>query len=223
MIDLHTHSYWSDGSDSPRELVAKACALGLSGIGLCDHDTMDGLTQLEQAGADMGLSVWGGIEISCMDAQTGRPVHILGYHIPPLFRMHLDDFCLPIRRGRDKALEALIRRLAEAGYPITVEEVYALAGPGNSLCKQHIMRILIDKGFCGSLYGELYQELFKKGKNGNPPIAAFDFHAADPVMAVRLLRELGAFAVLAHPGQYDSFHLVSTLVGAGLVRDKDNH
>jgi predicted metal-dependent phosphoesterase TrpH len=39
MIDLHTHTNCSDGTDSPRELVNKAIVLGLEVLGISDHDT----------------------------------------------------------------------------------------------------------------------------------------------------------------------------------------
>ena len=39
MIDLHTHTNCSDGTDSPRELVNKAIVQGLEVLGIADHDT----------------------------------------------------------------------------------------------------------------------------------------------------------------------------------------
>ena len=74
----------------------------------------------------------------------------------------------------------------------------------------------MEAGLCDALYGPLYRELFKTGKNGAPPVAALSFETADPVAAVRLVVAVGGKAVLAHPGQYDNFHALPTLVNAGL-------
>ena len=51
MIDLHTHSTFSDGSCSPTELVQLAKNIGLSAIALTDHNTISGLEEFEKAGA----------------------------------------------------------------------------------------------------------------------------------------------------------------------------
>ena len=48
-IDLHMHTTASDGRYSPGEIVAKAAALGLSAIAICDHDTVGGLAEAIQA------------------------------------------------------------------------------------------------------------------------------------------------------------------------------
>ena len=82
MVDLHTHSHFSDGDRSPWELVRQAKACGLSGLGLTDHDTLAGGEELFQAGRAFGLPVVLGVEISCSQ-RDGRQLHLLGYAIPP--------------------------------------------------------------------------------------------------------------------------------------------
>ncbi len=213
---MHTHSSWSDGEDSPYALVERAKAAGLSGLALTDHDTMAGIAELEEAGRMLGFSVYGGVEISCTQQGTNRPLHILGYAIPSEGREVVEDFCAGIRRGRDAAVRESAARLERAGYPVSVAKVEAFAGSGGQLCKQYIMRILMEAGLCDALYGALYRELFKTGKNGAPPVAALSFETADPVAAVRLVVAAGGKAVLAHPGQYGNFDAVPALVEAGL-------
>ena len=82
MFDFHVHSHWSDGEFSPRELVRAAKEAGLSGLALTDHDPLSGLPELEAAGKEFSLPVYGGIEISCRQ-QDGRQLHLLAYQIPP--------------------------------------------------------------------------------------------------------------------------------------------
>ena len=42
IIDLHTHTSYSDGTDTPAQLINKALAVGISVIGLTDHDSISG-------------------------------------------------------------------------------------------------------------------------------------------------------------------------------------
>lgn len=215
MVDLHVHSHWSDGEFSPRQLVQAAVQQGLSGIALTDHDTLSGLPELEQAGAEYGLPVYGGIEISCTQPD-GRQLHLLGYDIPSSGRAAVEAFCRPIRLARNQAVLQSVRTLQRAGYPVSEAEVRAQAGPGGDVCKQYIMQILIDKGQCRELYGALYRTLFKRQADGTPGIAALSFAAANPEEAVRCVAASGGRAVLAHPGQYGNFDMVPQLVKAGL-------
>ena len=77
-VDLHTHSYYSDGSLSPYELVALAKEAGLHAIALTDHDNIDGIREALKAGKELGVEVIAGIEFSAVS--TGE-THILGYGI----------------------------------------------------------------------------------------------------------------------------------------------
>ncbi|HVK34955.1 MAG TPA: PHP domain-containing protein, partial [Microlunatus sp.] len=77
MIDLHTHSAVSDGTDTPAELVANAAAAGLSVMALTDHDTFDGLPAAMAAAERVGVEVVPGMELSC--TREHQSVHLLAY------------------------------------------------------------------------------------------------------------------------------------------------
>lgn len=215
MYDLHVHSHWSDGEYAPLDLVRQARQAGLSGLALADHDTLQGLPELEAAGRACGLSVFGSVEISCAQAD-GRPLHLLAYQLPKSGRTAVENFCRPIRQARNEAIARSVAQLAQAGYPVSMEAVRRFAGPGGDLCKQYIMQALIDSGCGDSLYGALYRRLFKRGPKGEPPVAPLLFPAADPIEAVRCITSAGGKAVLAHPAQYDSFDALPALIRAGL-------
>lgn len=76
-IDLHTHSWISDGTDSPTRLVLNAQRAGLDVVALTDHDTLAGLDEAREAGRRIGVRVLGGVELSAI--QDGTEVHLLGY------------------------------------------------------------------------------------------------------------------------------------------------
>src|SRR5579875_1476836 len=80
-IDLHAHTTASDGSLTPTELVRKAAGLGLSALGVTDHDTLGGLAEAMDAAADSGMELVPGVELSVED--DGGRFHLLGYLFDP--------------------------------------------------------------------------------------------------------------------------------------------
>lgn len=217
MIDMHMHSWWSDGELSPKELAAAAKEKGLTGIALTDHDTFAGAKELLQAGEKLGLEVHVGAEISCMDPGSRRPVHILAYDLEEAGRKQLDEFLAPLRSSMKREVEKSAEALENAGYPVSLERTYQKAGPGKAIFKQMIMEQLMEAGLCREMYGPLYRELFKTGRDGKPPLAKLNPLCADPFEAVKQIRKAGGIPVLAHPGQYDSYALVERLTKAGLM------
>ena len=214
---MHVHSYWSDGELSPMELVIAAKAKGIKGIALTDHDTFSGVREWKQIGSKMDFCVYSGVEISCMDFRRKRPIHILGYGIEENGMEQMEKLLCPLRDSMVKAVEKSVLALQGQGYPVSLEDVYQKAGPGRMIYKQMVMELLMEAGLCGELYGPLYWELFKTGKHGQKPVAKLEVEYANPKEAVKAIHEAGGFAVLAHPGQYDSYEAISELVEAGLV------
>ena len=75
-IDLHIHTAASDGTDSPRAAVEKAASLGLAAVSITDHDSVSGVPEAMRAGAELGVEVVPGIEVS--SDYRDNNVHILG-------------------------------------------------------------------------------------------------------------------------------------------------
>lgn len=215
MIDMHVHSHWSDGDCSASQLVKMAWEKGLSGIILTDHDTFGGEDDGEEAAKAAGIFLDRGMEISCRQ-ENGRPLHLLAYGVPRENREVLERFCEPFRRSRDEAVRQSALVLEGLGFPVTLEQVEAYAGPGGQLCKQYIMDVLIKAGICQEMYGDLYRRIFKKHADGSPPLAPLQVKLADPFQALEAIRCSGGLAVLAHPGQYGNFQLLPQLVHHGL-------
>ena len=80
-IDLHIHTTASDGTDPPRAAVEKATSLGLAAVSITDHDSVSGVPEAMRAGAELGVEVVPGIEVS--SDYRDNNVHILGYFIDP--------------------------------------------------------------------------------------------------------------------------------------------
>ena len=151
LIDLHTHSSVSDGTESPAELLATAHAAGLDVVALTDHDTTAGWSLAEKA-RPPGLTVVPGMELSCRwfpDDERPISVHLLGY----LFDPDHPVFAGERARLRDERLERgerIVAALAAAGYPVVWERIVERS-EGGVVGRPHIARALVEAGAAESV------------------------------------------------------------------------
>lgn len=142
-IDLHTHTLASDGSDAPAAVVQKAAALGLRAVAITDHDTFAGLPEALAAGAACGIEVVPGVELSTV--WGGEEVHLLGYFMDTE-NTALRALMTRATDERSARNETMVRRLHDAGYPITMADLHA-AFPGQTvLGRPHIAALLVQRG-----------------------------------------------------------------------------
>jgi predicted metal-dependent phosphoesterase TrpH len=188
-IDLHAHTTASDGDHTPTELVRHAIATGLTAIAVTDHDTTDGVAEALQAGAEQGIEVIPGIELS---AEIGRgQCHVLGYGIDPAAPALLSRL-REVLENRALRNDQIIKNLQGFGFDITLKDVAAVAG-GDVLARPHFARVLVNKGYVGSVQ-EAFDLYLAKGAK-----AYVDRARLLPEEAIALLHEAGGVAVLAHP------------------------
>jgi predicted metal-dependent phosphoesterase TrpH len=201
LIDLHVHSAVSDGTDAPAELVAKAAAAGLGAIALTDHDTAAGWAEALTAGAEFGVEVLPGMELSSHARQPGdegrddvtdrHSVHVLGYGLDPA-EPRLAAELTAIRRGRDERVPRMLERLAELGLPVTLAEVEAQAGAA-VVGRPHIADAMVARGYAADR-----DEVFARWLRNDGPIQVRR-HTPEAARAVDLINGAGGVAVLAHP------------------------
>ncbi|GAB4254744.1 MULTISPECIES: PHP domain-containing protein [Deferrisoma] len=212
MVDLHTHSTFSDGTWPPRRLVEEARRVGLAAIGLTDHDSVDGNRELLEAGAELGVAVVPGVEISTRWGQV--TFHLLGYGIDTRLPEVRRAFAR-LARSREERAPKMVARLRELGFSISLEEVAAEAN-GALVGRPHVARVLVRKGIARDL-----QDAFDRFLGRGKP-AYVDKDRLSPDEACRMIRSAGGVAVLAHPGLIEGEHpgvlgpLLDHLVGAGL-------
>jgi phosphoribosyl 1,2-cyclic phosphate 1,2-diphosphodiesterase len=207
--DLHCHTIKSDGSMEPCRVVDLAARLKIPCIAITDHDTMDGVGSALSRGADAGVKVIPGIEVSTYDYINKKKVHILCYF--PQNPGPLLEKCRQTLKSRTEASLEMARKVGSR-YPIDVETVKKYAERSAAVYKQHIMLALMESGYSLSVFGELYSSLFSS-KNG---WARIDLHFPEARDAIRLIKETGGAAVLAHPGVYGNFDIIEELCGMGL-------
>lgn len=208
-IDLHMHSTYSDGADTIEELFQKARDKGLTHISIVDHDTTDHIEQAFKVSKEYDIQFIPGIEISAYDFKRKRKVHILGYDFKQ--NHHIKALCDRLLQRRHEHSLWQLKQIISAGYDITEEQVMAYVKEGGVLYKQHIMNALTNSPYTSKQYQTLYKSLFK----GNG-VASGDIDYLDAFGAVKAIGADGGYAVVAHPGQLNSYDIAEELVPYGL-------
>jgi len=212
MIDLHTHTTFSDGTDSPLALVKKAASSGVTVLGLTDHDSTAGWAEAVAA-LHGKLQLALGAEISCL-TEDGVSVHMLGL----LFdgeNQPLQQLLADTRDTRIPRMKKMIKNLQGAGFDITLEDVAAATPPGATLGRPHLADALVAKKIISSR-----DEAFAGLINNESPHYVSHF-APTPEDSIKAIRAAGGVAVIAHPfasrrGQTLTPESFNSLVAAGL-------
>lgn len=191
MIDLHCHSIFSDGTNTPEELVALAAKAGISALALTDHDTTDGWPRFKAAAAQTPVQAVSGIELS---AEFGDiTLHILGYLFDPANEA-LQTALTWVREGRTERNFQILEKLNRLGYKLTHDDILKHAGD-DLIGRPHFAAALIEKGHFKHK-DKIFQQLLGKGK-----AAYVERRRLSPEACVELIRSAGGIASIAHPGQ----------------------
>lgn len=213
MIDLHTHSVVSDGTDAPERIPELAAAAGCRAVALTDHDSLEGLPAARERAGELGVELVPGCEVSC--AFRGRSVHVLVYFVEP-GEGPLQDELLRLRHDRVARNRRLVERLGELGLPVGYDELVAESGGEEGAGRPHAAAILVRKGLAESVT-DAFDRWLGEGRPAYVPKAR-----VTPGEIARLAGRSGGVAVLAHPLSLELAPpeleaAVGELAGAGLV------
>lgn len=192
VYDLHTHSWFSDGSLAPTELVARAAAAGVHVLALTDHDVTAGLPEAQTAAVEHGLTLVPGVEISVTwGAQT---VHVVGLGIDTASQS-LQQGLARLREFRDWRAVEIGQRLAKAGIAGASDGARRHARQG-LVSRTHFACFLVEAGHAPDVRS-VFRKFLVRGKPGHVP-----GQWATLADAIGWIREAGGVAVLAHPARY---------------------
>lgn len=188
-VDLHLHSTFSDGSTTPTEIVKRAATIGLTGIALTDHDTLEGIQEATTAASRYGMRLISGTELSV--EWKNQSMHMLVYFLQP-GPGPLQDRMKDLRKSRATRNLEIVEKLNDQRIQITMDEVEAESGAG-VVGRPHFAGVLIEKG-----YVENVQEAFDRYlASGRPAYAPrVRLPAAE---AISLATQSGAVCSIAHP------------------------
>ena len=204
--DLHLHTFFSDGTFTPEELVERASKLGFAAIALTDHDTVEGCERAATACAAAQMEFISGTELTAEHADT--EVHILAYFVDTQNQTLLTRIAgfQSVRQNRIREMVAALNKL---GIPLKAESVFALANcksPG----RPHVARALVKEKLIGNL-DEAFERYLKKGRPAWVPKTKMS-----ALESIELIHQAGGLAVMAHPGLNRTDEIIPDLVAAGL-------
>jgi predicted metal-dependent phosphoesterase TrpH len=187
----------------PSEIVDLAASRGVAAISITDHDTADGTGEAVRRGAEKGVEIVTGIEMSTWHGDTS--MHILGYRFNHNDREFNNRLNL-LQQGRDTRNIRIIENLKGLGIRVDYKELEHYSRYGQT-GRPHIARLLVDKGVVRNI-----DLAFKHYLGRGAPAYAerFRFSAKD---AIEMISDAGGIAVLAHPATLDpSLRSIPSLV-----------
>ena len=176
--DLHCHSSCSDGDLSPQELLAEAVKVGLQGLSITDHDTIDAYPLKSP-----DIQILPGVEMSTL--HDGHSVHVLAYGFDPESKV-MRQLCASQMKRRQGRVKRILERLKELGMEVEVPLEGAVGRP-------HVARAMVKAGYIRSV-PEAFKKYLSEGKSAFVPT-----DAVSTSEAIETIHQAGALAILAHP------------------------
>lgn len=192
IVDLHTHTTESDGSFTPEDLILEAKHVGLSAIAITDHDSISGIKKAAPVALEQEIELIPGVELST--DYNGKEIHVVGLFVDienEYFLSKIKEF----KENRDNRNAIMVENLQKEGFAITMEELLA-ENPDCVITRANIARFLYEHGMIPSI-----QTAFEKYIGDNCKCYVNRFKIT-PMDGVRLIKEAGGTAILAHPLLY---------------------
>jgi 3',5'-nucleoside bisphosphate phosphatase len=187
MLDLQSHSTYSDGELPPAGVVAAAAEAGITTMALTDHDAVDGIPEASQAAREAGIALVPAAEISCIH-QSIDDLHMLGYWIDVAA---MAPACERAQAERVTRAREIVERLNSEGVPVSFEDAIAEAGDASSVGRPHIAKAA---GTRPEEMSPFFEEYLVPGAR-----AFVSRRWPTAAEAVELIHGAGGAAVLAHP------------------------
>jgi predicted metal-dependent phosphoesterase TrpH len=209
MTDLHMHTTASDGRCTPRELVDRVVAAGITIMAVTDHDTTASVDEVKTLAQSRGIEAHTGIEITAVE--DGRDIHVLGYFLNPAEPRFI-EFLRVQRETRLKRVRTIAARLAELGVPIDLQALLdeAQRNLGRSIGRPQIARALQRAGHVVDS-----REAFDRFLGHGGP-AFVSRPGSPPEVVIGIIHRAGGVASLAHPGRTRIDSRIEALTAAGL-------
>lgn len=187
MLDLQSHSTFSDGELPPAGVVAAAAEAGVTTLALTDHDAVDGIAEADAAAREAGITLVPAAEMSCIHSSIDD-LHMLGYWIDA---DAMRPACERAQRERVTRAEEIVAKLNSLGVEVAFEDAIAQAGDASSVGRPHIAKAA---GTKPEDMGAFFEEYLVPGAK-----AFVSRRWPTASEAIRLIREAGGTPVLAHP------------------------
>ncbi len=207
VVDLHTHTIFSDGNLTPQEVVKLAKLNGISAISITDHDEIAGISEATKIGKKLGIDIIPGVELSAK--RENKSIHLLGYFID-IHNQTLLNFLQEMKQARLVRAEKIVLKFKEYNIHITLDDIKEHSGLGG-IGRPHIAETLVDKGLVKD-----FREVFSKYLGDGKP--CYVSKSNMPTRStIELILNTGGIPVLAHPGLLNRDEWIPDFVNEGLL------
>ncbi|MBN1637813.1 MAG: PHP domain-containing protein [Ignavibacteriales bacterium] len=204
-VDLHTHTIYSDGSLTPKELINLANKNDITTISITDHDNILGVKEAQSYGEKLNVEVISGVEIST-DIEDFE-VHLLGLFID-IENIELNKYLNFFREERYYRAKRIIKKLNNLGLPLSIDDVEFNA-KYSAIGRPHIAKAMLEKGLIQNYY-----EAFEKYIGDNGPAYERKIHIS-PISAIKLINDANGLCFIAHPN-YIKENILIFLIKSGI-------
>jgi len=210
MIDLQNHTVASDGELIPEQLVDLAIEKKLSAIAITDHDSIASLKPAIKYSKDKNIEIIPGVELSCDDPLFNYDkIDVLGLFVD-YNNKELNDLIEHIKNRREENKKLIIEKIKNLGYRIEYKDVKKTVK--GTFGRPHIAKYLLKKypdKFTS--VRDVFDKLIGRGKP-----AYLDTKGRVSIKdGVKIIKEAGGVAILAHPGVYpreDSIKIIDYFI-----------
>lgn len=204
MIDIHTHTVYSDGADTPEQVLRHAAELGLTHLSITDHNSVG-------AYRDPVMGHWRdlfpgtlirGIEITCM--LEGEIVEVLGYGFDlEKLEALLPHLVLPFREKQLREAELIAAAFDRAG--VVYDRTAVTFDPDRESSRKAFLRELVKEPANLKLLDHPRSaeksSVFTRQEIYNPQSPLYvDESSLYPTVegAVKAIHDCGGIALMAH-------------------------
>lgn len=205
-IDLHIHSNFSDGTKHPKDIIRETKELDFDVISITDHDTVDGYNAGRKYARHLNIELVPGVEVSSY--YQSFDVHILAYFID-VHNRQLLNMLKYIQKGRILRAQKILDKLDEYGIRLKLKDVFEHVENKKVVGRPHIASAMAEKEY--TTYEEAFWHYI-----GNDRPAYVRKPTFPPEEVIKIIKEAGGIAVLAHPGVIKNDFIIPDLVDFGL-------
>ena len=191
-IDLHTHSFASDGAFSPTDVIKKAKNKGIETIALTDHDTVAGLKEAQQAANQANINFVNGIEFST--EWNTKPIHVVGLNINPESE-YIINAVDQLKELREERANRISHKLKKAGIDNAYENAKRIAA-GGTVTRFHFAQYIIESGHAKN-QSDVFKRFLVRNKPGHVAVSWPSLENT-----IKTINNAGGVAIIAHPMRY---------------------
>lgn len=205
--DLHVHTFLSDSTFSPHEVVSYAKKLGLSAIAITDHDGVKGIEPALAFSKNNELEIIPGVEVTAEDEKS--EIHILGFFIDWKDQGFLEKL-KKLAQARLSRMKEMIEKLNKHGFRLSLDDLLKESNPSAAVGRLHLAQLMYKKKYVSSM-----EEAFKKYIGDKAPYYVKKINLTYQ-KAIEMILDIGGLPVLAHPHLLRRDELIPSFIKAGL-------